>query len=410
MNVTTPCAADPAGTRRRSEPQRPGSQSALRGLNRHRILDALGTHGALTQAELSRRTGLSAATVSNIVRTLAERGVVAVTATTSSGRRARSVRLCDDGTIVAGFDFGRRHARVVLVTPGYRVVAERAIELPPGYAAADGVAAAAGVFDELLAERCSTRAAVLGAGLGLPAPIDRRTHTVVQGTILPEWLGVTADDLTAQLGVPVLLDNDANLGALAQVTWGDHAAADSLVFVKIGTGIGSGLILAGRLYCGNIGITGEIGHTTILENGAVCHCGNRGCLETIASTSVMLELLSRNTPTITTTVDIVRSALAGDVGTLRVLDDAGSAIGSALGTLVNLVNPSVIVVGGPLAELGDVLLIPIRRSLRRHSVPTVADSTELSTSALGDRAEALGAASLALRAFHVTEVSTSPRS
>lgn len=378
---------------------RPGSQSALRGLNRQRIVDALTEGGAFTQAELSRRTGLSAATVSNIVRTLLEEGAVTASGTTSSGRRATSIRLAADGSVVAGFDFGRRHARVVVASPAYEVLTERIIELPRGYPALEGVTAAREVLDQLTRRAGIDRGRILGAGLGMPGPIDRRTGMVVQGTILPEWIGVARDDLESTLGLPVLFDNDANLGALAEITWGAHTAARNLMFVKIGTGIGSGLILDGRPYYGNIGVTGEIGHITIDEQGAVCQCGNRGCLETVASTTVMLELLYRASPGEHGTADMVRRALDGDPGTLRVLDDAGAAVGAALGSTANVVNPEVILVGGPLTALGDLLIEPIVRAFGRHAIPRVAESTRIEVSSLGDRAEALGAASLALREF-----------
>lgn len=397
MTSRTSGAAD--GVRAPRDRRRPGSQSALRRQNRSRILDALAEAGPLTQAELSRRTGLAAATVSNIARELLDEGLVGAETVTSSGRRATALRIRATGAVVAGIDFGRRHARVVVASPGYEVLAERAIELPLGYDALEGVAVVRNLLDELLASVQLDRCALVGAGLGLPGPIDRRSHTVVKGTILPEWLGVTRDDLEAALGTRVLLDNDANLGALAHATWGDRVDADSLVFVKIGSGIGAGLVLDGRLHHGHIGVTGEIGHTSIDDDGAVCHCGNRGCLETVASTTRMLELLSRSVPPITSTADIVASALSGDPGTLRVLDDAGDAVGASLGTVCNLMNPAVLVIGGPLAEVGELLLAPIRRSLGRHSVPVVAESTEVVVSSLGDRAEALGAASLALHAF-----------
>lgn len=376
--------------------RRPGSQSALRQLNQERIVGAL-VAGPLTQAELSRRTGLSAATVSNIVRVLVDEGEVAAEATTSSGRRATSIRLTRKGVVVVGIDFGRRHARVVVVNPGYEVLAERAIELPLGYPAMDGVDAVRGVLDELMSSPQLAGTAVLSIGLGIPGPIDRRTHTVVQGTILPEWLGVTSHDLEERLGHPVLLDNDANLGALAEVTWGDHSDVDTLLFVKIGSGIGAGLIIGGRPHYGHIGITGEIGHTTIDERGTVCHCGNRGCLETVASTSVMMEMLSRQSPGMVTTGDIVQRAIDGDTGTLRVLDDAGAAIGKALGGMANFVNPAVIVIGGPLADVGEVITAPIERALIRHSIPVVGEATMVCVSSLGARAEALGGAALALQ-------------
>jgi predicted NBD/HSP70 family sugar kinase len=194
--------------------------------------------------------------------------------------------------------------------------------------------------------------------------------------------------------MPVFADNDANLGALAQVTWGPHGAVSNLMFLKIGSGIGAGLILNGAPYYGNIGVTGEIGHATISEHGLICRCGNRGCLETVASTAIMIELLSRGAHTPLTAKDIVGRALAGDAATLRVVDDAGVAVGRAVANVANLINPEVIVVGGPLAELGEVLLEPIRRGLMRHAVPVVGESTSLAMSSLGDRAEALGAAAL----------------
>ncbi|WBU36920.1 ROK family transcriptional regulator [Homoserinibacter sp. YIM 151385] len=386
----------PAGAKVR-RPRRPGSQTALRQLNRDRIVGALAANGPLTQADLSRRTGLSAATVSNIVRLMIEDGAAAAEQITSSGRRAAAIRLLSDGEVVVGIDFGRRHARVVVVNPGYEVLGEAAIELPLGYPAMEGVDAAARVLRELLAHEHLENATVLGIGLGIPGPIDRRTSTVVQGTILPEWLGVTREDLEIRLGHPVLLDNDANLGALAEVTWGAHSAVDNLLFVKIGSGIGSGLIIDGRPYYGHTGVTGEIGHMAIDDYGAVCHCGNRGCLETVASTTVMMGLLSRSSPGLVTTGDIVQRALEGDAGTLRVLDDAGAAIGKALGSVANFVNPAVIVIGGPLADVGPVITEPIARSMRRHAIPLVGEATIVTTSSLGARAEALGGASLALR-------------
>lgn len=378
-----------------SRHRKPGSQTALRHLNQQRIIETLLATGPSTQAELSRQTGLSTATVSNIVRIMAESGLVSTSPTTSSGRRALSVTLNSNGAVAVGIDFGRRHVRVVLANLGYQVVAERAIALPLGHKASEGIEAAAELLDSLLEESGVSRRALVGAGAGIPGPIDRRSGTVVQGAILPEWVGINIlQELEKRLQMPVFVDNDANLGALAQVTWGPHNAVSNLMFLKIGSGIGAGLILNGAPYYGNIGITGEIGHATIAEHGLVCRCGNRGCLETVASTSIMIELLSRGAPSPITVEDIVRRAREGDAATLRVIDDAGVAIGRALGNVANLINPEVIVVGGPLADIGDAFLGPIRRGLLRHAVPMVGETTVLAMSSLGDRAEALGAAAL----------------
>lgn len=376
-------------------PRNPGSQTALRQRNRQRIVETLLNAGPLTQAELSRHTGLSTATVSNLVKIMSDGGLVSTAPTTSSGRRATSVRLNSKGAVAVGIDVGRTHVRVVIASLGYRIIAERSIRLPLGHLAVDGVRAAAELLRGLLADSGLPESAVVGAGVGIPGPIDSRTGTVIQGAILPEWVGINILEMLEEaLGVPVYVDNDANLGALAQVTWGAHNAVEDLIFVKIGSGIGAGLVLGGSPYYGNIGITGEIGHATISEQGLICRCGNRGCLETVASTAIMIELLSRGAPAPITTEDIIRQARAKDSATLRVIDDAGQAVGRAVANVANLLNPEVIVVGGPLAELGEILLEPIRRGLIRHAVPAIGETTHLVMSSMGNRAEALGGAAL----------------
>lgn len=371
----------------------------MRQLNWQRICDALLEKGPLTQAELARQTGLSTATVSNIVKSKVADREVETEPTTRSGRRALLVRLSGKGAVAVGIDFGRRHLRIVLATPGFTVIAEQFIELELGHRAEDGIELASRQLTKLLDENDVCPTTVLGVGVGIPGPIDRRTGTVVQGAILPEWVGMRLHDLEQHLRFPVVFDNDANLGALAEVTWGQHHTVQNLVFVKIGSGIGAGLILGGHPYTGTLGITGEIGHETIADTGLECHCGKRGCLETVASTSAMITLLGTRGPV--TTDDIVRNALAGDPYTLRVLDDAGSSVGRVLASVANMVNPEVIVLGGPLAGLGTILLEPIKRALLRHAVPSVGESTRLVMSSLGARAEALGAASLVLQSANL---------
>lgn len=378
-----------------SRSRRPGSQSALRRRNQQRLTEQLLKGGPATQAELARRTGLSTATVSNIVKSMADEGLVSIAPVTSSGRRALSVRYTGDGAIAAGIDFGRTHVRVVLANTGYHVVAQDEVPLPLGHEATESISAAAVLLEKLLAGAGLSRSQLSGAGAGIPGPIDLRSGKVIQGAILPEWAGIKLrEQLQQALQVPVFVDNDANLGALAQLTWGEQGGVSNLVFVKIGSGIGAGLVLDGRLFHGGFGVTGEIGHVSINEHGIVCRCGNRGCLETVASTTTMTESLSRGRTRPVTVADILNQAAAGDPATLRVIDDAGMAIGRALGNVANLVSPDAIVIGGPLTGLGELLLEPIRRSLLRHAVPVIGDNIVLAMSQLSSRAEALGAAAL----------------
>lgn len=376
----------------------PGSQTALRDRNVKRVIEALRAEGACTQAELARCTGLSTATVSNIVHSMVDRGLATTSPTTSSGRRARLVRLDGRGAIQVGIDIGRRHVRVVLASLGFDVIAERSVALPRGHRAEEGVGAAANLLSALLEENAVDPGCVLGVGVGIPGPIDRRSGTVVGGAILPEWVGLdVVRAFDARLPFPVYIDNDANLGALAEVTWGAHTSAANLVFLKMASGIGCGLVVNGAPFHGNIGIAGEIGHAAISDTGPLCRCGNRGCLETVASTSMMIDALGGAESAPITVEDIVRHALDGDTATLRVLDDAGFAVGRALAIVVNLINPEVVVIGGPLAVLGEILLGPIRRGLLRYAVPLAGETTTLAVSSLGERAEVLGAVALVAR-------------
>jgi predicted NBD/HSP70 family sugar kinase len=376
----------------------PGSQSALRLSNQQRVISNLVSSGPGTQADIARQTGLSAATVSNIVKVLLDRGFVSTTPTTSSGRRASLVSIAsENGAVSVGIDFGRRHVRIILATLDYRVIGEKEIEIPLGYTAAEALDIAANLLSSTLVQAGVKRTSVLGIGVGVPGPIDRRTGTVVKGAILPEWVGVTVGMIEESFDLPVHLDNDANLGALAEVTWGPHAGTSNLVFVKVGTGIGAGLIINGEPFLGNIGLTGEIGHLPIHEHGLLCRCGNRGCLETVASTTIMIELLSRTLGRPVRTSEIVRLALDGNDAAIRVIEEAGFAVGRSIASIANLVNPERIVIGGPLAGVGDMLLGPVKVGLQRYAVPMIVETTQVIMSSLGERAEALGGVALVLQ-------------
>ncbi|WP_245553649.1 ROK family transcriptional regulator [Demetria terragena] len=377
-------------------PASPGSQSALRRRNRETVLSALRS-GPSTQAALARRTGLSGATISNIVRALTHEELVATSPTTTSGRRAVSVRLLNRESAVAGIDIGRRHVRVVVASPGYELLGERTRDLPVGHSAQDGTNAAVETYHQVLSDAGLEASAVVGAGIGLPGPIERGSRLVLDGSILPEWVGVDIQsEFERRLHVPVLIDNDANLGARAEVTWGDHQQVEDLIFVKMGTGVGAGLIIGGQQHYGASGLAGEIGHATIDERGPTCRCGNRGCLESYASTSVMIDALRTGSEPLGT-ADLVRLALQGDTATLRILDDAGFAVGRVIASLANFINPHVVVIGGPLAAVGDALTRPVHRGFVKHALRAIGDATPVVVSELGDRAEALGAAAAVIQ-------------
>ena len=215
--------------------------------------------------------------------------------------------------------------------------------------------------------------------------------------MLPGWAGIVpAAELEARLGMPVQVENDANAGAIGEHLFGAGRGVENMVYVQLAAGIGVGMILAGRLFRGAVGVAGEIGHTTAVPDGRLCRCGNRGCLETIASSVAIGELLERSRRGPLTTPELLERLAAGDRGVVRAIGDAGAAVGVALTSMVNLLNPSLLVIGGELSEAGDVLLEPIRDAIARSAMPPAAAAVRVVGAELGTRAEALGAASIQL--------------
>jgi predicted NBD/HSP70 family sugar kinase len=242
------------------------------------------------------------------------------------------------------------------------------------------------------------RKSVIGAGIGIPGPIDRARGTAGSATILPGWIGVPiGDEMHDRLGMPVEIENDANLGALAELTWGAGRECSNFVYVKVSTGIGAGLVIDGKVLRGATGTAGEIGHTTLDESGALCYCGNRGCLETVASGPAIIQLVGPLNGEVPTLARIVELAVAGEVRCHRAISDAGHEIGIAIAGLCNLINPERVIVGGLVSRTGEVLLQPMRESIRRHALLAVAETLDVRPAVFVERAELLGSLALALQ-------------
>jgi predicted NBD/HSP70 family sugar kinase len=384
---------------------RVGSLASLRELNRRQVLRTLGEAGPVSRAEVARRTGLSRSTVSSLVAELQTAGLVVEAEgaqreapSDQGGRPGVLIALDRSAGVAAGIDFGHRHLRVAVADLGHTVLAEAVTDREPDARAEADLDTAVRLFDRVLAEAGADRDQVLGIGMGLPAPIDSASGTVGATALLPGWVAVRAgEELGHRIGLPVLVDNDANLGALAEWTWGAGRDCTELAYIKVSSGIGAGLVLGGRLFRGASGTAGEIGHITVDESGPVCRCGNRGCLEVVAGAPAILELLRPVRGPGLTLRDVLEMSAAGDQGTRRVLADAGRQIGIALANLCNLFNPERVVVGGQLGQAGDVLLDPMREAVGRGAISTAAEAATIVAGRLGERAELLGALALVLR-------------
>jgi len=369
----------------------PGSQTSLREANRARIVDAVKRHGGLTQVELAGATGLSPATVSNIVKELTGTGVLHTTMTTRSGRRAQHVTLARKLGIVAGVHISTRHMRVALSDVTNTVVAEHNMPLAKDHRADNELDKATRLIADMLESVDASMDEILAVGIAVPAPIDVTTGEISRWGLMRGWDGISIADLMhRRIKRPVFVDNEANLAALAEFRVGASRGRTNSIYLRIGQGIGAGLILNGGVFRGFESAAGEFGHMTIDEGGKLCRCGNRGCLEAIAGGPAILEgLRESNGPQKLT--DVVVHAIAGDPICIRAIADAGRHIGIAAANVCNLIAPERIVVGGELARAGELLLGPLRHSLERSVVMGSAKVADIVQSQLGDRAELVGA-------------------
>ncbi|MFC4244114.1 ROK family protein [Gryllotalpicola reticulitermitis] len=374
----------------------PGSQTSLREANRARIVDAVKKHGGLTQVELAGATGLSPATVSNIVKELAGSGVLNTSPSTRSGRRAMHVTLAHKLGLVAGVHFSARHMRIALSDVAGTVVAESHMPLAKDHRADNELDRVMLLLADLLDSVDASMGELLGLGIALPAPYDRRAGIIARRGMMRGWDNVVVREvMERRLHRPVFVDNAANLTALAELRLGAARGRRDAVVLEVGDGIGAGLITGGHLLYGHSGLAGEFGHTVIREDGPVCRCGNRGCLEAIAGGSAILDSLADNRG-INKLADVIVAAMDGDAACIRAIGDAGRTIGLAAANLCNLLDPERIVVSGELSRAGELLLGPLRHTVERSVIVGRDAWPDIVQGQLGYRAATMGAVAYAV--------------
>ncbi len=374
-----------------------------RELNRLRVMQALLRNPGSSRNDVARLTGLSRPTVSTLVDELESAGIVHQHAERDeerprpTGRPPMYVSLAPNAAFAVGLDFGHQHIRAGVCDLSGAPIAVAYSQAEVDHAPTASLDLAHELVQDVLQEAKVDRRQVIGVGMGLAAPIDSATRTAYVEGILPSWGGISpADEMEARLALPVRIENDANVGALGEHMFGAGRGVDDMVYVRLSAGIGLGLILGGRPYRGKCGVAGELGHVTSIEEGRICRCGNRGCLETVASPVAVAGLLeySRGEPvSVPRLLELVHD---GDRGACRAVADAGAAVGNAVATVVNVLNPELIVIGGELAGAGSVLLDPLRTAIARHAIAPAVAAVHVTEGALGERAEVLGAAALAL--------------
>ena len=344
-----------------------GSQTGLRRANARRVVETLRREGPSSQALLARRSGLSRATVNNIVHSLVGEGVVRIT-DGPTGRESTVSLVAATGSLVA-LDVSHRLIRGSLVSFEQQSRFDELVDLGRDPEARADVAALTTVVERLLERSDAPREDILQVCVALRAPYDSIRGRAHPTSFLPalEEVDIKAA-LEQNLQLPVFVDNDANFSALAEWAWGAAGGADHFYYVESSESIGSGFVLHGYIYRGSNGAAGEIGHVVVDARGTLCTCGSRGCLAAVASgRAILLQLQAAGNPQPSVRA-VIEGAHAGDPSCVCILGEAGQYLGQALSHVVRILAPSVVVIGGSLAAAGPLVINGVRAALDARSL------------------------------------------
>ncbi|MFW5418147.1 ROK family transcriptional regulator [Nocardiopsis sp. CNT-189] len=363
------------------------------------VLDLISRGDAGTRAELARITGLARSTIAQRVEALIAHGLVeeCETGASTGGRPPRVLRLNTDRNCVAGVDLGATHCRVALMDIGGALLADREDPLLITEGPEPVMRHIEERIRELLAEADRPLETVKAVGIGVPGPVEFATGRPVNPPIMPGWHEYPVPaHFAGRYDFDVLVDNDVNTLALGELRHG-RTAAENLLFVKVGTGIGCGIIAGGRLHRGAQGAAGDIGHIRVPGAGdAPCRCGNTGCLEAVAGGGALAARLTEAGVPAADGRAVAALAAAGEPLAVRLVREAGRGIGDVLAGLVNFFNPEAIVVGGALAAVHEPLLAGVREVIYRRSLPLATNRLTVAPSGAGEKGGALGAGRLAI--------------
>ena len=369
------------------------------------------TPGGISRAGIAKQIGLSRAAVSTIVNDLIETSIIrdANQRTRTSGRPRTLLEVNPVAGYIVGIDMGATHMRILLSNFGATAIAEKEVSINIANGPAACIEQANTLLHEILAENGMDISMVAAIGVGVPGPIDSEAGMVIAPPIMPGWDRFPIRDTLEKLwGRPVSVNNDAELGALGEWAYGAGRGARDLAYIKVGSGIGAGLLIGGRIYRGSTGSAGEIGHLTMDNDGPLCTCGNRGCLEAFSGGHAIAKRaieaieqgrstqMDRFSPQKISAKDVSAAAQRGDLVAQQIMEDAGEHLGVAIAGLVNIFNPDIIVVGGGVAQIGDLFLEPVRMAVAKRSLPAAAENVRITTAVLGRRASSLGAVVQAL--------------
>jgi glucokinase-like ROK family protein len=378
------------------------------------LIDLVRKHGDFTKADLAVSTDFSRTKITNCIDSLLSKEILVTNQATeySGGRRSKTYSLNGNFGLVAGVDIGATSIDLGIADFSGKLL----VRYSESATIKDGPIKILGrvciLLEKLLLEKGLRVEKVKDLGIGVPGPVDFSVGALVSPPIMPGWDGYPINQ-TVQQWFPaanVVVDNDVNVMALGEINHGAGRGVDNLIFVKIGTGIGAGIVCEGKIYRGFRGCAGDIGHISVDKSGPVCHCGNRGCLETVAAgpsiaERALLAAQAGKSPIlmkhyeengmILRSEDVGDAAREGDPIAIEVIRESGQYIGDVLASLVNFYDPQMIVLGGGVSNLGNLLLSSIRQAVLQRSTPLATRDLQIVFSQIGADAGVLGAVSLA---------------
>lgn len=376
----------------------------MRRMNEALVLGIIHDLGPISRSDIAESSGLSLAGISSIIASLIEQGIVVEESRGEStgGRRPILLAINRAAGLVIGAKLARDHAVVVLTDLGGEMVERRSLPIAPGATLEAVVQALGGAVDALRAANPETH--FLGLGLGMAGIIDRE-QGVCRFSPFFRWENAPVRQALAQrVAMPVIVENDVNALTLAERWFGAGSGSPNFLVVTLGVGVGMGLMFNGELFRGSRHGAGEFGHSTVIENGPLCNCGKRGCVEAYVSEPALRRAASAATGAQLTLEQAIERARAGDAVVLGVFLEAGHVLGLALASILNVLNPSLLIVGGEGVQYLDLLLPSLDAALHEHSFHDSFSDVDLVVEPWSDDAWARGAAGLMLdEFFHPSE-------
>jgi glucokinase-like ROK family protein len=390
--------------------------------NEAEIIRALRKQGCISRTEISSITGWSKAKASQEIRSLVRKGYLVEVGEGASqgGRRPGLLRINDQLGYLVGLDIGATSIDMVLADVGGKVFQHRSSPADVRQSPDEFLNRCSELILEMVNAQGCHHDQVLGIGVGVPGPVDFARGVLVAPPLMPDWENFLIRDFF-QHTFPtayVVVDNDVNIMALGEQRAGDGIGVDHFVFIKIGTGIGSGIVSNGKIHRGSNGCAGDIGHICVDKQGSICRCGNTGCLEAMAAgpaitekamqaarsgSSLLLRQMMEANGGVLHPEDVNAACREGDQAALEIIRASGQMIGDVLASLVNFFNPSYIFIGGGITNFGNHLLVSIRRAVLRRSLPLATTHLSINYSRMGPEAGVTGAVALAREYLFVVE-------